>query len=367
MNFNNLADAKKAWGEHRGQLAKRGIVMPSVVSYIPEPWKENFGLAMDAQPGLTTDPNSGIPTMLSTMVDPQVFRVLFAPNQAAVIFGEQKKGDWLMKTTMFPIVEHEGEVSSYGDFSESGHAGANSNWPQRQSYLFQIVKEYGEYELEAAGLGKINWVTEVDVAAATMLNKYQNLTYFYGVQGLENYGLLNDPGLSASITPATKVNGGATWFVPGTGQPNATANEVYNDVIALFQKVVNQNSGLVDKKARMKLCMSPDSSVALTFTNSFNVNVEDLLKKNFPNMTVETAMQYGVLDASNPQGIAAGNLVQLIVSEVDGQQAGYCAFNEKLRAHPIIRALSSFKQKETAGSWGAVVRQPSCISSMLGV
>ena len=267
---------------------------------------------------------------------------------------------------MFPIVEHDGEVSSYGDFNDNGHAGANTNFPQRQSYLFQIVKEYGEYELDAAGLAKINWVTEVDVAAATMLNKYQNLTYFYGVQNLENYGLLNDPGLSASITPAPKANGGVTWFVNG-GQPNATANEVYNDIIALFQKVVSQNSGLVNKKANMKLCMSPDSSVALTFTNSFNVNVEDLLKKNFPNMTVETAMQYGVLDESNPQGIAAGNLVQLIVSEVDGQKAGYCAFNEKLRAHSIIRGLSSFKQKETAGTWGAVVRQPSAISSMLGV
>lgn len=366
MNFNSLPEAKKAFAAHRGQLAKSGIVMPQVISYIPEAWKQDFGMAMDAQPQLLTDPNSAVPTMLTTFIDPEVFRVLFSPNQAAVIFGEQKKGDWLMKTTMFPIVEHDGEVSSYGDFSENGHAGANTNFPQRQSYLFQIIKEYGEYELEQAGLAKLNWVTEVDVAAATILNKYQNLTYFFGVAGLENYGLLNDPGLSASITPAPKANGGTAWFTAG-GAPNATANEVYNDVIALFSKVVKQNRGLVDKKAKMKLAMSPDSSVALTFTNSFNVNVEDLLKKNFPNLTVETAVQYGVLDATNPQGIAAGNLVQLIVDQIDGQRVGYCAFNEKLRAHPIIRGLSSFKQKETAGTWGAVVRQPSAISSMLGV
>ena len=38
-----------------------------------------------------------------------------------------------------------------------------------------------------------------------MLNKFSNLTYFFGVQGLQNYGLLNDPHLNASLTPATKA------------------------------------------------------------------------------------------------------------------------------------------------------------------
>lgn len=75
---------------------------------------------------------------------------------------------------MFPVVEHIGEVTSYGDFAESGHTGANTNWPQRQSYLFQTVKEYGERELELAGLARINWVAEIDEAAATVLNKFSN-------------------------------------------------------------------------------------------------------------------------------------------------------------------------------------------------
>ncbi len=242
----------------------------------------------------------------------------------------------------------------------------NTNWPQRQSYLFQTIMNYGERELERAGLARINWVSEINRSAADLLNRYMNLTYLYGVLGLQNYGLTNDPNLPAPLTPATKANGGVTWFTAG-GSPNATANEVYNDIIALFEALVIANSGLIDKDTAMTLALSPGSSVALTFTNSFNVNVEDLLKKNFSKLKIVTVPQYGVATAANSQGIAAGNLVQLIADEVEGQDTGFCAFSEKLRSHPIIRQLSSFQQKETGGSWGAILRMPVGFQQMLGV
>jgi hypothetical protein len=117
----------------------------------------------------------------------------------------------------------------------------------------------------------------------------------------------------------------------------------------------------------MVLAMSPTSAAALTATNTFNVNVYDLLKKNFPNLRVETAVQYGALTAANPQGVAAGNFMQLIAESIEGQDTGYCAFNEKMRAHTIIRDLSAFKQKVTGGSWGAIIRLPVAFASMVGI
>jgi len=338
--------------------------------YATPEFKRNYTLAMDAlgmdaQPPLSTDPNSAVPAMLTTLIDPDVYKVLFSPNRAAEILGEVRKGSWLDDTAMFPIVEHEGEVTSYGDFNESGHAGANTNWPQRQAYLFQIVKEYGERELERAGLARVNWVSELDAAAATMLNKFSNLTYFYGVSGLQCYGLLNDPGLTAFVTPGTKAFGNKLWVTSGV--VTATANEIFADIQTLWITLVGQNQGLVDQNAKVTLAMSPTSAMALTATNSFNVNVADLLKKNFPNIRIETAVQYGALTSSNPQGSAGGNIVQMIVGEVEGQKAGYCAYNEKMRAHPIIRAMSSFRQKVSGGSWGAIVRQPALYAQMIGV
>ena len=362
----NIQEARAAWAADSAHFSARGVTLPGVVSYLPEEFKRNFDLAMDAVPAISGDPNSAVPSFLTTMIDPAVFKILFAPNRAAVIAGEVRKGTWLDQTAMFPTVEHTGEVSSYGDYSENGRAGVNTNWPQRQSYLFQAIKEYGDLELERAGLARINWVSEIDQAAATVLNKYSNLTYFFGVAGLQNYGLLNDPNLSASLTPATKAAGGTRWITSG-GVMNATANEVYADIQSIYYQLVSQANGLVEADTKMVLAMSPQAEVALTITNSFNVNVFDLLKKNFPNIRFETAVQYGVTSTSNPQGQASGQLVQLIAEDIEGQSTVFCAFNEKMHAQPIVRQLSSFRQKVLAGTWGAIMRQPFAIASMVGV
>lgn len=365
IHFRNWNEARKAYANDAVMLEMHGIINPDVKGYIPDGWGANINLAMDAQPQLQTNPNSSVPSILTTLIDPQVYKVLFSPNKAAEIFGEAKKGSWLDDTAMFPIVEHDGEVSSYGDFLNNGRAGVNTNWPQRQNYIYQTIKEYGERELARAGLARINWVTEIDVAAATVLDKFANLSYFFGIASLQNYGLFNDPGLTASLTPAVKVAGGVKWITNGV--ITATANEIYADIQSLYLQLVNQSIGLIDQSTSLTLAMSPASEVALTATNSFNVNVTDLLKKNFPKMTVKTAVQYGQKSTANPQGVVAGSLVQLIADTVEGQATGYCAFSEKMRSHPIVRQLSSFQQKVTAGTWGAILRQPWAISSMLGV
>lgn len=368
MNFN---EARAAFLADKARFEQLGVVFPNALAYIPDGWKQNSALAMDqmmamdALPTPSTDPNSAVPMMLTTLIDPQVYKVLFTPNKAAEIYSEVKKGSWVDDTAMFPIVEHTGEVASYGDYNEVGRAGANTNWPQRQSYLFQTIKMYGERELERAGLAKINWVSELDSAAATILSKFLNLTYFFGVQGLQNYGALNDPNLAASITPATKAAGGVRWI--NAGVVVATANEIFNDIQSIFFQLVNQTNGLVDAESELILAMSPQSAVALTQTNTFNVNVEDLLKKNFPKLKVETAVQLGATSASNPQGIAAGNLVQMIAPEIEGMRTVYCAFNEKMRAHKLIPQTSAFHQKVTGGSWGAIIRLAYAIASMVGV
>jgi hypothetical protein len=362
----NLQEALSQWKADADLHAARGIVMPNVRAYLPDGFKQNIALAMDAQPALTTDPNSAVPFFLTSFMDPEVIRIRFSPNKAAEIAGEQKKGSWVDTTAFFHTVEHTGEVSSYGDFNENGHAGVNQNWPQRQQYLYQAVKEYGELEIERAGLGKINYVAETDQAAATVMNKFENLTYFFGVTGLQNFGLLNDPQLSAALTPATKAAGGTGWFTAG-GAPNATANEVYNDIVALFAQLVKQTAGLVEKEDALTLAMSPGSSVALTFTNTFNVNVSDLLKKNFPNLVVKTAVQYGAKSSTNTQGNAAGTLAQMISTKIDGQGSLTAAFGEKMRGHPIIRAMSSFRQKITGGTWGVIWKMPLACSQIVGI
>lgn len=372
----NLQEAVAAFRSHQDARDSHGIVLPRDAMYIPDGWKRNFQLAMDALPNklggmdalptLTTTPNSAILSLLSTFIDPEAYSVLFAPNKAAQIIGEQRRGDWLMETTAFITAEAVGEVSSYNDYSTSGNAGVNTMFPQRQAYLFQLVKQYGEREIERAGLAKINWVAEIDKSANLIMAKFLNLTYFFGVSILQNYGLTNDPNLTGALTPGTKAAGnGNVWLLNGVA--NATANEVYNDILALFQQIVNQSTGIVSMDDKMVLAIPTAVMTALDFINTFGLVVRKMLKDSFPNMRIEQAVQYNAKTASNPQGQAAGNMVQLIVEQAENQKAGFCAFNEKMRAHPIILDLSAFKQKITGGSWGAVIRQPFLISQMVGV
>lgn len=310
------------------------------------------GFACDAQPSLVTVSNSGIPAFLSTYIDPKMIDILVSPMKAAeVVGGEVKKGDWTTETAMFPVIESTGETSSYGDYSENGVAGVNSNFPQRQSYHYQVMTQWGERELEKAGLARIDWANRLNIASVLTLNKFQNKTYFFGVDGLQNYGLLNDPSLSAAIVPTTKTAGGTSWAV-------ATATEINADIQKLYKQLQTQAGGLIELTTKMTLAMSPVSEVYLTNTTIYNVNVSDILKKNFPNLKIVTAPEYTT---------DSGELIQLIVDEYEGQRTADTAFTEKLRAHPIVVGSSNWKQKKSQGTFGTIVYRPAFIAQMLGV
>lgn len=334
-------------------LASRfGVHFPGAMDYLDKNISYDINVAMDAQPTLITTSNAGVPYFLANYIDPEFIRVLVTPMKAARIAPEVKKGDWTTLTAMFPVVESTGQTSSYGDYSTNGQSNSNENWVNRQSYHFQTITQWGERELEMAGLGKIDKAANINIASALTLAKFQNKSYFFGISNLENYGLLNDPSLSAAITPAATGTGSGTTWATKDG------SAIYGDIVSLYGQLQTQMRGLVERDAPMVLAMSPEIEVNLTKTNQYNVNVTDQIKKNFPNMRIESAVEYDT---------TSGQLVQMIVESIDGQPVAQTAFTEKMRAHPIKVELSSFQQKKSSGTWGAIIRYPIGIAQMLGV
>ena len=292
--------------------------------------------------------NAGIPSYLVNYLDPELTRVLTSPCAAAEIFGEAKKGDWTTDTAAFPVVESDGEVSSYGDLNNNGLVGANTNFEPRQSYHYQTFTRWGDRELERMGKAKIDWAAEQNVACALVFEKFQNKTYFFGVSGLDNFGLLNDPSLNAAIAPTTAWSG-------------ATGLQIWGDIQNLYKQLQLQCNGNVSMKDQFVLAMSPFSEAYLLtpMQNVYgNATVADMLKKGFPGLTVKTAVEYAT---------ASGNLVQLISPRLQGQSVGFCAFTEKMRAHAIVRDTSATYQKKSGGTWGTVVKIPAAIAQMIGV
>lgn len=312
-------------------------------------------LGLDAQSLPITNSNSGILSMFTTYVDPKLIDILVTPMRAVEIVGEERKvGDWVTETAAFPVIESTGVTAAYGDYSTAGRSNANANWPQRQSFHYQTMTEWGERELDRMGKGRVDWANRQNIASALTLNKYQNKTYFFGVAGLQNYGLLNDPALPASIGPTTGTAGN-TWPLKST-DPNGSI-EILNDFRALYEDLQGRAKGLVELDTPLRLALSPLREVYLTNTTDYNVTVMDRLKRMFPNLSVEVAPEYTT---------SSGELMQLFPLELEGQRTVDVAFTEKMRAHPLIVAESSFRQKKSQGTWGAVVFRPFLVSSMLG-
>lgn len=338
-------DSRINGGQYSGFLPRHVI---DAYNGAGDPVGKMFGdvdtVVFDAQPELVTVSNAGIPAYLANYLDPALIEVLVSPMNAALIAGETKKGDWTTDTAQFIVIESDGQVSAYGDYSNDGNADFNTNFPSRQSFHYQTFTRWGEKEVAKMGLAGIDAASRKNVASALILNKFQNKSYFFGISGLANYGLLNSPDLLPPILPSTAWSG-------------ATAEQGYQNILELYTQLVRQANGLVNRQTQMTLAMSPQRDADLARTNQYGLNVYKLMKENFPGITVKTAPEYST---------SSGELMQLIVDEMDGQETMTAAFTEKMRAHAVVVGSSSFSQKKSQGTWGTIIFRPVLIAQSLG-
>lgn len=333
-------------------LGEYGVHMLDGAVYAEDAWRASLPLAMDAQPQLVTAANAGIPAFLANIVDPNLIEVVLQPLRAGEIAGgEIKKGDWTTQSLMMPLAEPVGHVVTYGDYANSGTVDASVDWVARQPYHYQTIKRMGERQLAMWGVAAIDWSARLDRSTAQTFGRFQNRSYFFGIGGLQNYGMLNDPSLITPITPATKAAGGTTWV-------NATAIEIYNDVLALYQQLQTQMGGNLEMTDRFELVLSTNRQSKLGTVSNFNIPVRQTIMENFPALEIRVAPEYTT---------GSGELMQMIIPEYDADQSIWAGFTEKMRAHPIVQELSAWSQKFSAGTWGAIIRRPICIAQELGI
>ncbi|QDH17415.1 hypothetical protein [Swingsia samuiensis] len=317
--------------------------------------------AFDSAPTFpsVTAPNSGIPSVFTTAVDPQVIRALITPTRSEQVYGSAKAGDRTQRNRMFPLSEYSGYTASYGDYSDAGRASANANWTNRQNYLFQTWAQYGNLESEMMGAAGFSWVNEQRMAAISVLNKTSNSINLWGLSGLELYGALNDPALPRAIQPTPKA-GTASGKWTETGDPNL----IYNDFVALRFDLNKRLQGNMDQSTPVKVVLPSELSPVLSYTNQFGITLEDMLKKGFPTMSIEFLPEAGT---SMSGGQQSANLVQMFVPTLDGVDTVTTAFVDKLVAHRVEQYSTYERQKMSAGSWGTIWRRPTAVAQMVGV
>lgn len=302
-------------------------------------------IAMDAYEGgaALTTANAGIPAMLTTYLSPKWIETLTSPMRIAEAFKEQQFGDRTTTNVQFPVFELYGETSSYGDFNDNGMSNNNENYEFRQPYEYQTNIKIGEIAQERAAAARFSLVDRQVQATTLTLNKTQNAIYLFGVAGLKNYGILNDPDLLPNTV-------GVNWN-------GLDSLALYNEVLKIYQKLVEQSNGLVQETDSMTLILSPGMGALLLASNMYGLNAMKYIKDNLPNLKIVTVPEYKT---------QAGEKVQLVLDSYMGQNTVELGFVDKLRVHAVEVKTSGFLQKRSQSTIGAIVYYPIFIANYLG-
>ena len=131
-----------------------------------------------------------------------------------------------------------------------------------------------------------------------------------------------------------------------------------DDIIKIFGKLAEHSNGRISVDSDLVLACPPAIMVNLGKSTEYGKSVIDMLKNYFTKIDFVTLPELKSGDT---------NSVLMCAREVDGAPVAELAFSEKMRAHQLIPELSSYKQKFSAGTYGAVVLRPFAIQIMTGV
>lgn len=324
--------------------------------------KTNFSktaLAMDS--ALQTTPNVGYPASFFQYIDPQIVEILFGVTNANRIAPEVKQGSWADEYYSFIEQDTAGDVTAYSDRTEQVTTEVNYNFQTREQARFETIIQYGNLETDKANQAKIALASRKQIAGANIIARKQNQFYLFGVSGLINYGLLNDPNLNASINPNSITIGGSTYTTWADKVAHDTAsagNHVFNDVLKLWSELSAKNGGNIDQNERIILAVSNAVVSYLSAPNQFGLTAMQMIKDNFPNLEV---VQLPELSTN------AGEQIKMIVPSLYGVDTVNLVYSDKFRALQVVQTVSGWKQKLVGTSYGAVVKRSSLIATMNGV
>ena len=318
---------------------------------------EECKMAMDS--ALITTANSGIPVEVLTSFNERAIKVLTEKRAATEIFAERKFSDRAELIKKFRMIEATGYTQPYSDYSDNGKSGVNYNFIPRENYLFETVIKYGDLEQEMVAKAKANLLADLQASAALNIAIDFNRFYMKGVEGLENYGILNQPNLPVAITAANGAGGTPQWSTK-------TGAEIYKDIVAMMSDMASRTGGLVDMTTRYKLVIGASVYPYLAQQNSLGTEtVLGMIKRSFPNLEVVVAPEYD--DDYVPGTGGVQKVAQLIAVEVDGIPTGELGFSEKLSAGRVVPFLSHHAQKFMAGTYGAVIYRPVFVTTMVSI
>ncbi len=295
--------------------------------------------------------SNGVPAFFTTIWTNTMIDQVVKAMTASIVGEEMQQGDWTTTNVKVPTRSFTYQNAPYGDFSLEGQSGDNYNWENRQVYKMQNNIQYGDSEVDTMATGKIDVVGSKRQSQAIGFAQDFNTIFYFGKDGMEIYGLINDPDNNPAIPSSQNAAGTSTYL------KDKDPNEIYNTVLDMYTELSAENGGNITMQDKMYLILSPKLAPLFNkVTQQFLKSAKAAIAENLPNLEFVEAPQYDNIGT-----------MQLVLDNVLGQRVVYNAFTYKFRSHGVIRERSAYVEKASAGTAGAIVAYPAGVCTMTGV
>lgn len=303
--------------------------------------------AMDADVAGVTTPNVTTPIQFLQYWMPEIVETVTAKREIDAIVGRQIVGRWEDEEIVQRVLERTGQAKPYGDHADIPFSSWNLNNETRDVVRFEQGIQVGVLEEARAGAMNVSSQTEKRTAASESLAIELNNVGFFGYNASTNrtYGLLNDPNLSAYTTVAAGAGGTTTW---ATKTYDEICNDIKTAMAALRTKTGNHFN---PQRDAAKLAVAVSCVDNLNAQNQYGMTVFDFLAKNYPNVTVESAVQ---LDAAN----GGANVFYLIAETINGGRVVDQLVQEVFKLVGVEKRSKVFIEDYSNATAGVLVKRP---------
>lgn len=306
----------------------------------------------NAAPWVST-PNINAPYGSLAFIRPKAVEVLTAPQVSDRLAAPVKNGNWGDEIVNIKIKEYTGTVSpDDGTSADVLRSQANYSNAIRGIYYYATWWYATDRAEATAGSFGENYRADQAEAAMRALALARNNYFFSGIETAAGQpainGILNDPSLGAYETVAQGTAGSTAWSTK-------TPEEIYNDIVGAYTKLVAQSHGIVSEgiasgRGKIILAVADSSEGNLRLGNNYGTSARDLLAKNFPFVEIVVVPQFSKADSDS-------DVFYLIYRE-DGFETILNSYVEMARAYPIFTEDSTTRQKISAATSGAIVQYP---------
>lgn len=311
---------------------------------------------MDAAVAGVTSPSITTPIQFLQYWIPDFIEVVTAAREIEAIAGLDIMGNWHDESVVQGILERTGQAVPYGDHTDIPLSSWNTNYEVRDIVRFEEGIQVGVLEEARAGAMNISSQTEKRAAAAESLDIELNNVGFYGYNEGSNktYGFLNDPNLPSYTSVATGASTQTTW-----------ATKTYDEITADIRtamKALRSKSGNLFKPERdaAKLVLPVACVEYLTVQNSYGKTVKEFIAENYPNLTIESAVQ---LDSAN----GGANVFYVIADSINGKPVLRHMVQDRFRLIGVEQKAKVFVEDYSNATAGVLFTQPVGVVRYTGI